>query len=309
MKEKLNNQSLERVTLRQLRMFSALLQAGTTKGAAEALHVTPPAITLQMRELEAAVGMPLIERRRDGIEPTAAGAEIRDVTMRIETLLADAADMIQSLRGLEGGKVAVGVISTAKYFAPMAIAAFAKEHPGVDISLKVEDRDEIIQSLADYEFDLAIMGRPPGDFAVDQAPIGDHPHVIIASPDHPLVGRKGLAFADLMDETFLLREPDSGTRMLFQDMLKATGFDTARGMAFDSNETIKQSVIAGLGIAVISAHTVAAEIADERLAILDVEHMPVMRTWYLVKRTDTRLLPAGEAMWAFLSAHAKGFLP
>jgi LysR family transcriptional regulator for metE and metH len=308
MKEKLNH-SLGRVTLRQLRAFQALLDARTTKGAAEALHVTPPAITLQIRELEGAIGIPLIERHPEGAVPTEAGAEIRATALRIETMLADTADMIENLKGLEGGKVAVGVISTAKYFAPMAIAAFAKEHPGIDISLKVGNRQETIHSLAGYEFDLAIMGRPPGGFAIDSTAIGDHPHVIIAPLDHPLAHRKGLGLADLADETFLLREPGSGTRMLFQELQKSTGFNSKLGMEVGSNETIKQAVIAGLGIAMISAHTVAAEVADERIAILDVENLPVVRTWYLVKRSEKRLLPAGEAMWSFLSAHMKDFLP
>ena len=308
MKEKLNHR-LGRVTLRQLRAFQALLHAKTTKGAAEALHVTPPAITLQIRELEALIGLPLIERHPDGVEPTEAGAEIRDTALRIESLLAETADMIENLKGLEGGKVAVGVISTAKYFAPMAIAAFAKQHPGIDISLKVGNRQETIRSLAGYEFDLAIMGRPPSDFAIDSTPIGDHPHVVIAPPDHPLTRRKDLTLADLAEETFLLREPGSGTRILFQDLIKTTGFTSKLGMEVGSNETIKQAVIAGLGIAMISAHTVAAEVADRRIAVLDVENLPVIRTWYLVKRTEKRLLPAGEAMWSFLSTHMKDFLP
>ncbi len=308
MKEKLNH-SLGRVSLRQLRAFQALLQARTTKGAAEALHVTPPAITLQIRELETAIGIPLIERHPDGVQPTEAGAEIRNTAIRIEAMLAETADLIENLKGLEGGKVAVGVISTAKYFAPMAIAAFAKDHPGIDISLKVGNRQETIRSLEGYEFDLAIMGRPPSDFAIDSTPIGDHPHVIIAPPEHPLTEREGLTFADLAKETFLLREPGSGTRILFQDQLKAAGFSGKLGMEVGSNETIKQAVMAGLGIAMISAHTVAAEVADKRLAILDVENLPVVRTWYLVKRSEKRLLPAGEAMWSFLSAHMKDFLP
>ncbi len=308
MKEKLNHR-LSRVTRRQLRAFAALMRTGTTKGAAEALHVTPPAITLQLRELEGLVGVPLIERRPDGVAPTAAGAEILEATIRIETLLADTADLIETLCGLEGGKVTVGVISTAKYFAPKAIAAFAKEHPGIELSLKVGNRAETIQALANYDFDLAIMGRPPDGFAVDHTPIAKHPHVIIAPPDHPLVGQKQLTLSDLSDETFLLREPGSGTRMLFQDLLEKAGFDPGVGMEIGSNETIKQAVIAGLGIAMISGHTVAAEVADGRIAVLDIEPLPVIRTWFLVKRSDKRMLPAAEAMWEFLATHFNEFLP
>lgn len=308
MKEKLNHR-LARVTLRQLRAFRALLRTGTTKGAAEALHVTPPAITLQLRELEALVGLPLIERRPKGIEPTAAGAELRDAALRIETLLADTADLIESLEGLGSGKVAIGVISTAKYYAPKAIAAFSRENPGINISLKVGNREETIRSLAGYDFDFAIMGRPPGGFAVDQTAIGDHPHIIIAPPGHDLAGRQRLLLRDLAGETFLLREPGSGTRTVLQELFEANQMPLENGMEVGTNETIKQAVIAGLGIALISAHTVAVEIAEERLVLLDVENLPIMRTWYLVKRTDKRLLPAAQAMWTFLSTHAKNFLP
>ncbi|MGI9505114.1 MAG: LysR substrate-binding domain-containing protein [Geminicoccaceae bacterium] len=163
-----------------------------TKSAAAALHVTPPAIILQLRELEGIVGLPLIERRPSGVEPTAPGAELLDAPSRIEAVLADTADLLEMLRGLEGGKVAVGVISTAKYFAPKVIAAFARQHPAIDISLKVGNREETIRSLAGFDFDLAIMGRLPSGFPVERTPIGDHPHVMIAPPDHPLVGRKHL---------------------------------------------------------------------------------------------------------------------
>ena len=249
------------------------------------------------------------ERRPDGIQPTAAGAEILDAARRIDTLLADTADLIQSLQGLEGGKVSIGVISTAKYFAPKAIARFAKEHPDIDIGLKVGNRKETIRALAAYDFDFAIMGRPPGDFAVDHSAIGDHPHVIIAPPDHELAGRKGIGLGALEGETFLLRERGSGTRMVLEELLSKTPSMLQGGMEVGSNETIKQAVIAGLGIALISAHTIAAEVADGRIAVLDVETLPVMRTWYLVKRSDKRLSPAAEAMWTFLSARATDFLP
>jgi LysR family transcriptional regulator for metE and metH len=308
MKEKVNHR-LFRVTLRQLRALEALVRTGSTKGAAAALHVTPPAVTLQLRQLEVAVGGPLVERRPDGGQPTALGAEVLDAAERIEVILADTAGMIEALRGLEGGQVAVGVISTAKYFAPKALAAFAREHPRIELRLMVGNRAETIRDLGGFELDLAIMGRPPSDFAVDQVPIGDHPHVIIAPPEHALTGRRAIPLADLAGETFLLREPGSGTRTLLQELFVRTEAKLQGGMEIGSNETIKQAVIAGLGIALISAHTVAAEIEDGRLAVLDVEHLPVIRQWFVVKRADKRLSPAAEARWAFLAGNARDYLP
>ncbi len=308
MKEKLNHR-LARTTLRQLRALAALLKSGSTKGAAEALHVTPPAITLQLRELEAAVEAPLIERRPDGVRPTALGAELQGAIERIEAILAETAEAIEALNGLEGGTVAVGVISTAKYFAPKALAAFARKHPGIEMRLAIGNREETIEGLASFELDLAIMGRPPRDFAVEQTEIGEHPHVIIAPPDHALAGRRGIALRNLARETFLLREPGSGTRAVLEELFSNAGLDLDVGMEIGSNETIKQAVIAGLGIALISAHTSSAEITDGRLAVLDVEGLPVRRRWFIVRRADKRLLPAAEAMWTFLAGQARDFLP
>lgn len=309
MKEKLNH-CLSRTTLRQLRAFAALIRSGSTKGAAQALHVTPPAITLQLRELEAAAGgLPLLERRPSGVYPTALGGEILEATERIEAILTDTAEIIEALKGLESGSVAVGVISTAKYFAPKALAAFSRDHPGIDMRITVGNRQDTIKALAGYDLDLAVMGRPPKEVAVDKAEIGDHPHVIIASPDHHLIGRSQVKLAELAGETFLLREPGSGTRSLIEDLFSKAGIDLSTGMEIGSNETIKQAVIAGLGIALISAHTIAAEVADGRLAVLDVKHLPIMRTWFLVKRADKRLSPAADALWTFLAANVQTFLP
>ena len=308
MKENLNHR-LRRTTLRQLRALTAVLRSGSTKGAAEALHVTPPAITLQLRELEAAVDGPLIERRSDGVHPTALGAELSSAAERIEAILSESAEAIEALNGIERGSVAVGVISTAKYFAPRALAAFSRQHPGIDMRLAIGNRKDTIQALGDFELDLAIMGRPPKDFAVDQQEIGEHPHIIICPPDHPLVGRRRLDLRDLAAETFLLREPGSGTRTVLEELFANAGLDLAVGMEISSNETIKQAVIAGLGIALISAHTSAAELADGRLAQLDGKGLPVLRRWYLVKRADKRLLPAADAMWTFLRTHVRDFLP
>ncbi len=308
MKEKLSP-ALRRITLKQLRALAAVTSAGTVSGAARALHVTPPAVALQLRLLEEAAGLPLVERAERGLRPTAAGREVLAAAKRIETALGECGEALRALSGGEGGAVAVGVVSTAKYFAPRALAAFAKAHPNIDVRLKVGNRRETVAALAGYDLDFAITGRPPEDFAVEKAVIGDHPHIIIGPPDHPLIGRPRLTLAELAGEPFLLREPGSGTRLLMKRLFAAAGLSPTLGMEIGSNETIKQAVMAGLGIALISAHTVWAEIADGRLAAFDVQGLPVVRQWFVVKRKEKRLLPAAQALWSFLSESGARYLP
>ena len=307
-KEKLNAH-MRRVTLKQLRALSAVMRAGTVSGAAKSLHVTPPAVSLRLRQLEANVRMPLYERRDNGLRATDAGREILATTARIEAALGECGEAIEMLRGIEGGRVSVGVISTAKYFAPRALAAFAKDHPKVEMRLQIGNRAEMIGALGNYELDLAITGRPPGDFDVDKAVIGNHPHIIIGPPDHPLARRKRIAFADLADEIFLLREEGSGTRLLMQRLFSDAGLNPNLGMEIGSNETLKQAVMAGLGIALISAHTVDAEIGDGRLIAFNVIGLPIIRQWFVVKRKDKRLLPAAQAIWRFLADSGADYLP
>lgn len=300
---------MRRVTLKQLRALSAVMRTGTLSAAAKALHVTPPAVSLQLRQLEQNAGLPLYERTSGGLRETDAGREILATTARVEAALFECAEALEMLKGIEGGRVSVGVISTAKYFAPKALAGFAKSHPKVEMRLQIGNRAEMIAALRNYELDLAITGRPPEDFEVEKAVIGDHPHIIIGPPDHALSGAKRIAITDLADETFLLREEGSGTRLLMQRIFSAAGLNPNLGMEIGSNETVKQAVMAGLGIALISAHTVSAEVGDGRLIAFDVRGLPIIRQWFVVKRRDRRQLPAVQAVWDFLANCGAEYLP
>jgi LysR family transcriptional regulator for metE and metH len=297
------------VTLRQLRALVAVVREGSVSGAAEATHVTPPAVSLQLRQLEDLVGVPLLERLPKGLRPTEAGQEVLAAASRIERALDEAGEAIALLRDGGAGRIALGVISTAKYFAPRAVAAFKRLHPRIEIRLMIGNREAMLAALEGYELDLAITGRPPEAFEVERAVIGDHPHVVIAPPDSPLARRRGLGLADLVAETFLLREPGSGTRVLLQALFRDAGLAVPPGMEIGSNETIKQAVIAGLGVALISAHTIAHEVEEGRLAILDVEGLPVVRQWFVVNRRDKRLLPAAVALRDFLAREGQRYLP
>ena len=297
------------MTLKQVRALAAVVRMGTISAAADTLAVTPPAVALQLRNLEDTLGVPLIERGLQGAHPTDAGREVLAAARQIETTLAECVEAIETLRGVEGGRAVVGVISTAKYYAPQALAAFKKAHPGIEMRLVVGNREETIAALNAFDVDFAVMGRPPEHVEVEQAVIGDHPHVIIAYPDHPLVGHLGLPLAELANEAFLLREAGSGTRILMRTLFGDSGLSPSIGMEIGSNETIKQAVMAGMGIALISAHTIAAEVQDGRLAVLDVRDLPIVRQWFVVKRREKRLLPAAQAVWNHLVAHGSEFLP
>ena len=308
MKEKLKP-DLRRVTMKQLRAFAAVMRAGTVSGAAQALNVTPPAISLQLRQLEHAAGMPLLERTGSGLQATDGGREILATAARVEAALAECGEALEAIRGIGAGHVSVGVISTAKYFAPRALAAFSRSHPKVEMRLQIGNRGETIAALKDYALDLAIMGRPPEDFEVERAVIGEHPHIIIGPPDHAMARRRRIPLADLADQTFLLREQGSGTRLLMQRLFAEAGLNPNLGMEIGSNETIKQAVMAGLGIALISAHTVSAELEDGRLVAFKVAGLPLVRQWFVVRRRDKRLLPAAQAVWDFLATTGAKFLP
>jgi DNA-binding transcriptional LysR family regulator len=300
---------MRHVTLRQLRTFAEVVRTGSFTAAAQALHLTPPAVTLQMRELEQRTGLPLVERTASGVVATEAGREVIRAAQRIELALSECTDSMAALRGLQGGHVAIGVVSTAKYFAPAALAAFARAHPSIEMRLDVGNRAEILAALEANTLDLALTGRPPEDLEVDKAVIGEHPHLVVAAPDHRLAHRKRIPPAMLAEETFLVRERGSGTRGLMERFFTEAKITPRIGMEMDSNETIKQAAMAGLGIAFLSAHTIAAELADGRLTSLDIIGLPIVRQWFIVRLAKRRLLPAAEAFRQFLIDEARNFLP
>jgi DNA-binding transcriptional LysR family regulator len=255
------------------------------------------------------MGVPLLDRLGERFKPTDAGREMVETIGRIEAELHNCAAALDALKGLSGGRVAIGVVSTAKYFAPAALGAFRRIHPQIELSLAVGNREQIIAALKADAVDIAIMGRAPEHFPIDMHEIGDHPHVIIAPPHHAFATRDRLRPTDFDHETFLVREPGSGTRSLMEQFFREAGVNPIIGMEVDSNETMKQAVMAELGLSFISAHTISAEVEQGRLIILDVEGLPITRQWFVTKRSDKRLSPAALAVKMFLVEHGREFLP
>jgi DNA-binding transcriptional LysR family regulator len=300
---------LRELTLRQLRALAAVHRERSVTAAAKQLHLTQPAVTLQIRNLQALAGLPLIQRTSDGMLLTDAGREVLALSERIGSAIADCETSLEMMAGKTAGRISIGAVGTSKYFVPFMISGFSKLYPNVDVSLFIGNRQEIGNALRGYELDFAIMGRPPADIDMDVRLIGDHPHVIIAPTGHRFARKSRLALSDLADETFLLREPGSGTRSLMEQLFETAGVRPNFGMAMSSNETIKQAVIAGLGIAFISAHTVATELDERRLVTLDVAGLPVVRQWFALSRKNKVLLPPARAMLEFLAARGAQFLP
>jgi len=301
--------SLRNVTFKQLRALSAVIRTGSVTAAAQKLNVSPPAVTLQMQLLQDQAGLPLVERSAAGTVATLAGAEILRTVDRIEEILANCGATIAAIAGSDRGTVSIGVISTAKYFAPRVLGAFARQHPGIELRIIIGNRAEMISGLHRYDLDIAVMGRPPEEIDVDVGVIGDHPHVIIAAPDHPLAMTKRIDPAALAGEKFLVREPGSGTRVLMERFFADSGIAPRYGMQIGSNETIKQAVIAGLGVAFISGHTIDSALATSSLVVLDVEGLPIVRQWCIVNLRTRRLMPAVAAIRGFFVTEGARFLP
>jgi LysR family transcriptional regulator, low CO2-responsive transcriptional regulator len=297
------------LTIRQLRALATVQASGSVTAAASRLNLTQPAVTLQIRNLQALAGLPLIQRTGDGMAVTDAGRHVLALAERVEAALLDCERSLDMIAGRTGGRVSIAAVSTAKYFVPFAIAGFSRRFPQVDVSLRIGNREDVRAALRGYDLDIAIMGRPPADVPVEMRLLGKHPHVIIAAADHGLARKKRVAVTDLANENVITREIGSGTRMLMEQFFQKNALKPKIGMEMDSNETIKQAVIAGLGIAFISAHTVAHELAEGRLIVLDVAGLPIVRQWYVIRRSDKVLLPPAQAMFDFLGSEGSNYLP
>ena len=256
------------------------------------------------------LGGSLFVRSRRGMIPTDLGviaiAAAEDVLERLRVLHIAADELTTG----QAGRVRLGAVSTAKYFVPSMIAAFVRDNPGIEIRLLVGNRAETLDRIRHNEVDLVIMGRPPRDLAVEATIIGDHPFVMIARPDHPLVGERNISKERLAREPLLLREQGSGTRtsleMHFADLPDGGAIS---GIDMGSNESIKQAVMAGLGIALLSAHTIAAEVGQGWLAVLDTQGLPIIRQWFCVTLAKPKLSAAAKALRDYLTDNGAALLP
>ncbi len=282
------------VTLRQLSVFHAVASHRSFTRAAEELHLSQPAVSMQVKQLEENVGLPLFEHLGKKIYLTEAGTEMFRCSRAVAQQLAETEQTIAELRGVERGQLAVAVASTVNYFAPRLLAGFSQRFPGVHISLSVTNREGLLKNLEGNESDIVLMGQPPSSQELVAEPFMLNPLVIIAPPDHPLTRLRRIKLNRLQNETFLLREPGSGTRIAMERFFAERRITLSTGMEMNTNEAIKQGVEAGLGLGIVSLHTVGLELEMKRLVILNVEAFPIERQWYVVHRQGKRLSRAAQ---------------
>jgi DNA-binding transcriptional LysR family regulator len=300
---------MKTVTFRQLRVFVEVARHLSFVRAAEALHLTPPAVTMQVKELEAAVELPLFDRQGRKVTLTTAGEYFLVYARRLLATLKDADDAMARLRKLETGVLSVGLVSTAKYVVPRLLARFRVEHPGVEVRLQVgANREALVTMLADGEVDLAVMGRPPREMACRAEPFAAHPHVFVAPPGHPILQSGHPPVAALANWPLIVREPASGTRALMDRFFASHRVEPRVAMEMPSNETIKQAVMAGMGLSFLSLHTLGLELRAGEIELVHVEDSPVVRTWNVVHLQARLLSPAAEAFRYFILEEGEAFL-
>jgi len=291
---------MRHVTFRQLQIFAEAARALSFARVADRLHLTPAAVSFQVKQLETISGFALFERMGKKLVLTDAGEALFGHANVVLQALHDADAALTALKGLGGGRVTVGLVSTAKYFVPHLLARFQSTYPRVAIHARDGNRREIIDALVKGDIDLAVMGQPPDGVDVLAEPFAHHPSVIIAPPRHALAAAPGMALDVLAGENFIVREEGSGTRSLMERCFAAMHFSPRIVMTSSSNETIKQAVMAGMGIALISEHTVGLELGLGLLETLKVDGFPLMRSWFVAHRRHMPQLPVHARLKSFL---------
>ena len=300
---------MRNATFRQLRVFAEVARHLSFARAAEALHLTPPAVTMQIKELESAIELPLFNREGRKVSLTTVGEYFLVYAKRLLATLKDADDAMARFRKLESGALSIGLVSTAKYFVPQLLTRFRDEHPGVELKLLVgSNREQLVAMLQQGDVDLAIMGRPPKEMATRAEPFAAHPHVFVAPPRHPILAVSHPSLAALARFPLIVREAASGTRALMDRFFQDRRVEQRIAMEMPSNETIKQAVMAGMGLSFLSLHTIGLELRCGLLERVPVEETPLVRTWNVVHMQSKLLSPAAEALRYFILEHGEAHL-
>ncbi len=296
------------LTLRQLRVFEAVGRLKNFTRAAEELHLSQPAVSMQIKQLESNVGLALFDQVGKKISLTAAGHEMYQMSRIIDNQLNETEQILEDMKGFRHGRLIIAVASTANYFAPKLYAAFKREYAAITLNLDVTNREGLLAHLESNDLDMVIMGLPPKELDVEAQAFLDNPLVVIAPPGHPLAAQERINMERLQEETFIMREPGSGTRIAMERFFAEQGAELTTGMEMSSNEAIKQAVQAGLGLGIVSLHTLEMEIDSNRLVVLDVDAFPILRHWYIVHRKGKRLSPLAQAFKEFILGNTKNLL-
>lgn len=296
------------ITFRQLRVFTEVARQGSVQRAAEALHLTPPAISMQIREMESQVGLTLFDRSGRRLVLSTAGEYFLVYARRLLGTLKEAEDAMARLTRIESGVLTLGMVSSAKYYLPPLLARFHAEHPAIEVRLRLGNRDQLVALMKANEVDLSVMGRPPRDWPNRAEPFALHPHVLVTAPGHPFTRLDSVPAEALAREPFIVREPTSGTRAALEEYLARFGLQPVFIMEMDSTEAIKQAVMAGMGVSLLSQHTIGLEWRHGLIAMPNVEGLPLMRRWHLVNAAAKVLSPAAEAFRYFILENGEAHL-
>ena len=298
--------NIRHLSFRLLQVYVAVIRSGTVSAAARALHLTQPTVSLQLKRLGEAVGEPLFDTVEGRLVPTLAGHELYGAACDVLGRFDDFAGFLEQARGGHAGHIRICVVTTAKYVLPRLLGPFARQYPGIQVTLSVGNRARVLERFERQEDDIYLFSHPPTGELVHAARLLKNPLQMIAPAGHWAAGMARLPFSRLRDERFLVREPGSATRMMFEAWLSGQGMELGHAMQIESNEAIRLSVASGLGLSVISAHTLQE--GREGLAVLDVRGFPLESNWYLVARRDRRLPYAARELIRFIGQHAPQFI-
>lgn len=299
---------MRNLTLRQIRIFLSASKFLSFSKAAADLHITGSAVSLQIKAMEGDIGVSLFNRENNKISLSSAGEHFLLYANRVVCTLNEARTVMENLRGTEIGILKIGLASTTRYFLPEMLVQFRKEYPNVQMKVIVKNRAELIELLRDDEVDIAIMGKPPKHINADAQAFANHPHVFIVSPLHKLAGKSKLRPQTLNQVDVIYRELGSGTRYIMEKYIEEQGLTLKMSMEMSGNETIKQAVMANLGISLVSLHTIGNEIANKQIAILNIKDTPIMRTWYIVTPNNRDATQATQAFRQFIVDKGEGIL-
>ncbi|WNZ24589.1 LysR family transcriptional regulator [Leptolyngbya sp. NK1-12] len=287
-------------TLHQLKVFEATARHGSFTRAAEELFLTQPTVSMQVKQLTKAIGLSLFEQVGKRLYLTDAGRELYSTCQEIFQRLDQLEMTVADLKGMKQGKLRLAVITTTKYFMPRLLGPFCQRYPGIDVSLTVTNHERVIDRLNNNQDDLYVMSQLPDNMDIKSRPFLENPLVVVAPLDHPLAGEKQISLKRLAEESFIMREPGSGTRGAFQKLLDAQKLSVKVRLELGSNEAIKQAVAGGLGLSVLSRHTLMPEAANSDLTILDVEGFPISRQWYVVHLAGKQLSVVANTFLEYL---------
>ena len=296
---------MRHTTFRQLEVFEAIARRGSFTRAAEELFLTQPTVSMQIKKLNEAVGLPLFEQIGKRIYLTDAGKALQTSCREIFESLDNFEMLVSDMQGLKKGKLRLAVVTTAKYFAPRLLGPFCTLYPGIDVSLKVSNRERLLERLGDNQDDLYVLGQPPEGLDAVEEPFLDNPLVVLAPNNHPLAGLRNISLARMAKEPFLIREPGSGTRIAVERLFRKHKLTLNVRMELGSNEAIKQAIVGGLGISVLSRHTLALDAALGQFVTLDVKHFPIQRQWYAVYPAGKQLSIVAQTFLEYLRSAAE----